>query len=107
MDSDKTAVSGGQAKAKAGVLVGKAVRVRATNPDPRYFTDLHRQYIGKMGRVHAIVASMPRDNPLVKVGFEQGTQIVFFRLAELEVNESVECETPRKHGERASHLPKT
>ncbi len=104
MDSDKTAASAGQTK-KPGVLVGKAVRVRESPSEPKYFTDLHRQYIGKMGRIHAIVASMPRDNPLVKVGFAEGTQIVFFRLTDLEVEEGIPTQTPRKHGERASHLP--
>jgi hypothetical protein len=87
------------------VLVGKAVSVRHTHPQPDYFTDVHRLWIGKSGRVHAVVASAPRDNPLVKVGFDEGTQIVFFRLSELDVHAESISEPPRKHGKRGSHLP--
>ena len=79
--------------------------MRHVHPQPEYFTDTHRQWIGKSGRVHAVVASVPRDNPLVKVGFDEGTQIVFFRLSELDVRAESTSEPPRKHGKRGSHLP--
>jgi hypothetical protein len=86
--------------------VGKSVSVRHVASEPEYFTDVHRQWIGKSGRVHAVVPSVPRDNPLVKVGFDEGTQIVFFRLSDLDVHADAAPEHPRKHGERGSHLPK-
>jgi hypothetical protein len=68
------------------VLVGRAVTVRPRNPLPTYFTQTHRRWIGASGRVHAVVPG-DRENPLVKVGFEDGTRIVFFRLLDLEVDE--------------------
>ena len=61
---------------RPGVLVGRSVTVRATQPEPAYYTDVHRRWIGSSGRVHAVVPGQPRENPLVKVGFEDGTQIV-------------------------------
>ncbi len=88
------------------MLVGRSVAVRDTQPEPAYFTDRHRRFVGKSGRVHAIVASAPRGNPLVKVGFDEGTQIVFFRLSDLAIGADAPPERPRKHGERGSHLPK-
>ncbi len=87
------------------MLVGKSVTVRGHDSVPAYFTDLHRQCIGKSGRVHAVVPSQPRDNPLIKVGFDEGTQIVFFRLHDLDVHSDAMPEHPRKHGKRGSHLP--
>jgi len=90
---------------RSGVLVGRAVTIRASNPPPPYFTDVHRSWIGKTGRVHAIVPAIPRDNPLVKVGFDEGTEIVFYRLSELDVHEDTPPQDPRKHGQRGSHLP--
>jgi hypothetical protein len=88
------------------VLVGRSVTVKTIDAQPEYFTDVHRTWIGRRGRVHAIVPTGDRDNPLVKVGFDEGTQIVFYRLSELDVDPDAALEQPRKHGERASHLPK-
>jgi hypothetical protein len=106
MSSDKSSTSPTQRAAdRTGVLVGKPVSVRHKHQQPDYFTDVHRKWIGKTGRVHAVVASVPRDNPLVKVGFDEGTQIVFFRLSELDVHAEGRSEPPRKHGKRGSHLP--
>jgi hypothetical protein len=87
------------------VLVGRSVSVRATDPEPSYFTDVHRRWIGSTGRVHAVIPGQPRENPLVKVGFEDGTQIVFFRLADLDVDTGTTGDTKKKHGKRGSHLP--
>lgn len=107
MESDKSSISyEGGAGSRRGILVGKSVMVRDTHPQPAYFTAVHRVWIGKVGRVHAVVPSAPRDNPLVKVGFDEGRQIVFFRLTDLNVRADVEQETPKKHGKRGSHLPK-
>jgi hypothetical protein len=103
MSSDKSSTS---TTPRPGVLVGKSVSVRHTPEEPGYFTDVHRNWIGKTGRVHAVVPSVPRENPLVKVGFDEGTQIVFFRLSELDVHADRIAEQPRKHGKRGSHLPK-
>jgi hypothetical protein len=106
MSSDKSSTSNAaRAAERSGVLVGKPVSVRHAHQQPDYFTDVHRQWIGKTGRVHAVVAAVPRGNPLVKVGFDEGTQIVFFRLSELEVQTEGTPEPPRKHGKRGSHLP--
>src|SRR5579864_3430599 len=85
-------------------LVGATVAVKAQADTPAYFTPVHQQWIGKTGRVHAIVPGSTRDNPLVKVGFEGGTRIVFFRLHDLDVQPE-ELENPRHHGKRGSHLP--
>jgi hypothetical protein len=90
---------------KPNVLVGRSVTVR-DGPQPEYFTEKHRAWIGRSGRVHAVVAGPERDNPLVKVGFDEGTQIVFYRLAELDVDAETPLENPKHHGERGSHLPK-
>jgi hypothetical protein len=106
MSSDKSSTSHApRASARPDVLVGKPVSVRHTRQQPDYFTEVHRSWIGKTGRVHAVVPSVPRDNPLVKVGFDEGTQIVFFRLSELEVHTESTPDAPRKHGKRGSHLP--
>jgi hypothetical protein len=91
---------------KPGVLVGRIVTVKAVEVQPDYFTDVHRAAIGQRGRVHAIVPTSDRDDPLVKVGFDDGTRIVFYRLADLDVDPDAPLPEPRKHGERASHLPK-
>jgi hypothetical protein len=88
------------------VLVGRTVTVKPVEVQPEYFTDVHRAAIGRSGRVHAIVPTGDRANPLVKVGFDEGTRIVFYRLSELVVDPDAALEEPRKHGERASHLPK-
>jgi hypothetical protein len=105
MGSDKTEISAdARPGPRSGVLVGRRVTIRAVTPAPEYFTDLHQARVGQTGRVHAIVPTAQRDNPLVKVGFEEGTQIIFFRASELEVHDD-EPEI-RKHGQRASHLPK-
>lgn len=85
------------------VLVGRSVTVHSRDVEPAYFTDVHRAWIGKVGRVHAVVPGDGGD-PLVKVGFEEGTQIVFYRLADLRVDPD-DLETPKKHGVRGSHLP--
>ncbi|HME81948.1 MAG TPA: hypothetical protein VKF82_07705 [Candidatus Eremiobacteraceae bacterium] len=90
---------------KEKVLVGRSVSVRARDVEPEYFTDVHRAWVGHAGRVHAIVPG-GADNPLIKVGFADGTQIVFYRLADLDVDRAGELDTPKRHGERASHLPK-
>ena len=79
--------------------------MRDPRPQPRYFTNVHRLWIGKTGRVHAIVPSVPKDDPLVKVGFDEGKRIVFFRLADLEVHDAVPAQNPPSHGRRGSHLP--
>jgi hypothetical protein len=106
MNPDKPSISNeAGASKRPGVLVGKSAAVRIADRQPAYFTDVHRQWIGKTGRIHAIVPSAPRDNPLVKVGFDDGRQIVFFRLADLEVATQTPPELPRKHGKRGSHLP--
>jgi hypothetical protein len=103
MDSD-SARSSGRERA-SGVLVGRSVTIRRPETEPAHFTALHRARIGQTGRVHAIVASGSRTDPLVKVGFEAGTSIVFFRLSDLDVDAQTEIEK-RHHGKRASHLPK-
>lgn len=90
---------------RPGVLVGKSVTVRAGGPEPDYFTAVHRQYAGRTGRVHAVVPAEPRENPLVKVGFDDGTKIAFFRLTDLIVDREAESAIPVRHGKRGSHLP--
>ena len=90
---------------RPGVLVGRFVTVRATQPEPGYFTDVHRRWVGASGRVHAVVPGQQRENPLVKVGFDEGTQIVFYRLIDLDVDRDAPLKQPKKHGERGSHLP--
>lgn len=67
------------------VLVGKSVAVRVSGQEPSYFTDVHRNRVGAVGIVHAVVTAQPRDNPLIKVKFGPENQIVFFRLSELDV----------------------
>lgn len=89
---------------KPNVLVGRSVTVLPHDAEPAYFTDVHRSWVGQTGRVHAVVAG-DRDDPLVKVGFEEGTQIVFFRLTDLRVDTDAGLEAPKKHGVRGSHLP--
>jgi hypothetical protein len=106
MDPDKPSTSEeADASNRPGVLVGKSAAVRTADRQPAYFTNIHRQCIGKTGRIHAVVPSVPRDNPLVKVGFDDGKHIVFFRLADLEVTPQTPSDPPRKHGKRGSHLP--
>ncbi|MBV8222595.1 MAG: hypothetical protein JO293_04495 [Candidatus Eremiobacteraeota bacterium] len=90
---------------KRNVLVGRSVTVRANGSEREYFTDAHRRWVGHTGRIHAVVAG-DRDNPLIKVGFEDGTRIVFYRLADLDVDEDAALSEPKKHGQRGSHLPK-
>lgn len=90
---------------KPGVLVGRTVTVRPREPEPDYFTDVHRRWRGCSGRVHAIVATQDRNDPLVKVGFGEPKQIVFYWLADLEVRADEAPRNPAKHGRRASHLP--
>jgi hypothetical protein len=90
---------------RPSVLVGRSVAVRSGVPEPGYFTDVHRQWVGRTGRVHAVVPGQPRENPLVKVGFDDGAQIVFFRLADLDVDREAQPDVPKKHGARGSHLP--
>jgi hypothetical protein len=87
------------------VLVGKSVTIRADGPEPDYFTAVHRLFAGKTGRVHAVVPAEPRENPLVKVGFDDGSKIAFFRLSDLIVDREAESATPVRHGKRGSHLP--
>jgi len=91
---------------RPAVLVGKSVTVRSDGAEPSYFTDLHRQRVGSTGVVHAIVATQPRGNPLVKVKFAPNDQIVFFRLSELDVHPDEAAANPERHGKRASHLPR-
>ena len=106
MDSDNVKLPGqADAMPRTGVLVGRAVTIRASESQPSYFTEVHRSWIGKTGRVHAIVPALPRDNPLVKVGFDEGTEIVFYRLSELEIHEDGAPQSPSRHGQRGSHLP--
>lgn len=83
-----------------------AASVRASGDEPPYYTDVHRAHVGATGIVHAIVAAVPRENPLVKVKFPPDDKIVFFRLSELDVRDPDEPAKHEKHGERASHLPK-
>jgi hypothetical protein len=73
--------------------------------EPSYFTDVHRRWIGSTGRVHAVVPGQPRENPLVKVGFEDSAHIVFYRLADLDVDAGAPDDAHKKHGKRGSHLP--
>jgi hypothetical protein len=87
------------------VLVGKAVAVREPATEPAYFTDAHRRWVGRVGTIHAVVAAQPRDQSLIKVKFD-GEQIVFYRLADLDVLHDEPHAPPEKHGRRASHLPK-
>ena len=88
-------------------LVGLAATVVDRHPRPAYFTEVHRRFVGRTGRVHAIVPSVPKEDPLVKLGFDEGTHIVFFRLTDLDVHESAPHKHPPKHGARGSHLPST
>ncbi len=90
---------------RPGVLVGRSVTVRAGGPEPAYFTAVHRRLAGCTGRVHAVVPAEPRENPLVKVGFDEGTSIAFFRLDDLIVDRDAEAPDHVKHGKRGSHLP--
>lgn len=53
-----------------------------------------------------MVPAHPRENPLVKVGFGEPKTIVFYRLADLYVEQDSDLENPPKHGRRGSHLPK-
>jgi len=92
---------------RPGVLVGRTVIVKAAVVEPEYFTDVHRAAIGQRGRVHAIVPTADRDDPLVKVGFDDGTRIIFYRRADLEMEADEPLAEPRKHGVRESHLPKS
>ncbi|MDQ6781419.1 MAG: hypothetical protein M3Z37_09755 [Candidatus Eremiobacteraeota bacterium] len=85
-------------------LVGSTVTVKSQQTPPAYFTARHRAWVGKSGRVHAVIPGEPRDNPLLKVGFSDGSQIVFFRLADLEV-QAEPLRNPLRHGKRGSHLP--
>jgi hypothetical protein len=87
------------------VIVGRCVTVRHCDPEPSYFTEVHRSWCGKTGRVHAVVATGERDNPLVKVGFDDGVHIVFYRLKELTLDVETTLVNPAKHGVRGSHLP--
>jgi hypothetical protein len=105
MDPDKSISKEGAASSRPTVLVGKSAAVRTTDRQPGYFTDAHRRWIGKTGRVHAVVPSIPKDNPLVKVGFDEGRHIVFFRLADLEIGPGDADEPQHRHGKRGSHLP--
>ncbi|HLW36973.1 MAG TPA: hypothetical protein VKR99_00955 [Candidatus Eremiobacteraceae bacterium] len=86
-------------------LVGATVTVTPHEQTPAYFTPLHKEWIGKDGRVHAVLAGERRDDPLVKVGFADGTRIVFFRLADLTVHADEPLANPPRHGKRGSHLP--
>ena len=90
---------------RPGVLVGKSVTVRTDSPEPAYFTAVHRRFAGRTGRVHAVVPAVPRENPLVKVGFDDGTAIAFFRLRDLDIDHEARPSDPKKHGKRGSHLP--
>ena len=87
------------------VLVGRSVSVRESLPEPSYFTDVHRRWIGSTGRVHAVVPGQPRENPLVNFGLEDGSEIVFFRLADLDVDTGAPDDLRKKHGKRGSHIP--
>lgn len=87
------------------ILVGKKVAVRASSPEPAYYTDVHRSVAGSEGVVHAIVPAQPRENPLVKVKFDGETRVIFFRLSDLDVLTDAQPSSPQPHGKRASHLP--
>lgn len=87
-------------------IVGMAASVRASDDEPSYYTEVHRRHVGATGVVHAIVAAVPRENPLVKVKFPPDDKIVFFRLSELDVRDPDAPVKHERHGERASHLPK-
>jgi hypothetical protein len=95
-----------RSKQRATVIVGKPVIVRTPATPPEYFTDAHTQRIGEHGIAHAIVAAIPRENPLVKVKFADD-KVIFFRLAELDVRHGDTSAPTSRHGERASHLPKS
>jgi hypothetical protein len=105
MDSDTPSSPAAKPKGVRRPLVGMAATVLDKRPQPAYFTNVHRDRIGQTGRVHAIVPPVPKDDPLVKVGFDEGTHIVFFRLGDLDVHDAMRPEHPRKHGQRGSHLP--
>ena len=90
---------------RPGVLVGRSVTVRTGGPEPSYYTDVHRRFAGRTGRVHAVVPAEPRENPLIKVGFDEGTSIAFFRLGDLIVDREPGTSEQVKHGKRGSHLP--
>jgi len=87
------------------VLVGKTATVKSADVEPAYFTDTHRRHVGSSGVVHAVVAAIPRENPLVKLKFPPDDRIVFFRLSDLDVHHTEPAEAPQPHGKRASHLP--
>jgi hypothetical protein len=106
MSSDTSPPDATHAPRVPGRLVGLAATVRPVHPQPSYFTALHRSVVGKTGRVHAIVPTAHKSDPLVKVGFDEGTQIVFFHLADLEIHDDRAPEHPQRHGRRGSHLPK-
>jgi len=74
------------AREQSDILVGKTVTVRSGGVEPSYYTDVHRQWVGHSGTVHAVVASHPRENPLVKVKLGPDQHVVFFRLADLEIH---------------------
>ncbi|MBC5809117.1 MAG: hypothetical protein ACR2KS_08375 [Candidatus Eremiobacter antarcticus] len=95
------------AQAGSRALVGRTVSVIDKEPAPSYFQAIHHTCAGKTGRVHAIVPGSLRANPLVKVGFDDGSRIVFFRLEDLTVHEDAPPVHPPKHGKRGSHLPRS
>jgi len=86
-------------------LVGASVTIKPHEKLPPHFTGRHAERIGQTGRVHAVVADKSSSDPLVKVGFAEGTQIVFFRLSDLEIAADEPLLNPRRHGARGSHLP--
>jgi hypothetical protein len=94
-------------RAASNVLVGRSVTVIDRLPPPAYFQAIHHACAGKTGRVHAIVPGSSRANPLVKVGFDDGSRIVFFRLEDLAVHKDAPPVHPPKHGKRGSHLPRS
>ena len=91
---------------RPGILVGRAVTVKDGIPVPNYYTAVHRKWLGRIGRIHAVVPQPgARANPLIKVGFDDGQHIVFYRLSELHVHSDEALGGPVKHGKRGSHLP--
>ncbi|MBC5825486.1 MAG: hypothetical protein GIW99_08280 [Candidatus Eremiobacteraeota bacterium] len=90
---------------RPGVLVGRTATVARSDQEPPYYTALHRTFVGRTGCVHAVVPSGTRDNPLIKMGFDGGTRIIFYHLSELKIDSEAPLVSPPKHGRRGSHLP--
>jgi hypothetical protein len=77
--------SGG--RAAGGKIVGRWATVRAPSEERAHFGERHRRWIGERGRVHAVVGDRRGGEPLIKLRFADDS-IVFYRLSDLDIDES-------------------